>query len=56
MTISKELVEAAYQKQARNYDFAVKLYRLMGLHIEEYRSRAVELLRLNKGDCVLDLG
>lgn len=56
MTISKEQVEAAYQKQARHYDLAVRLYRLMGLHIEDYRARAVELLQLRIGDTVIDLG
>lgn len=57
MPKSKKEVEAAYQRNAKIYDFAVKFfYRLIGLKIEEYRSRSVELLRLKKGDCVLDLG
>ena len=34
----------------------MKLYRLIGLHIEDYRSRGVELMHLKRGDCVLDLG
>ena len=41
MDISKKAVEAAYERQAKRYDFALKLYRLMGLRIEEYRARAV---------------
>lgn len=57
MPPSKKEVEAAYQRNAKIYDFAVKFfYRLIGLRIEEYRSHAVELLRLKKGDCVLELG
>lgn len=56
MPLSKALVEAAYQRHARKYDLAIKLYGLLGLHLEEYRSRAVELLRLKRGDCVLDFG
>jgi demethylmenaquinone methyltransferase/2-methoxy-6-polyprenyl-1,4-benzoquinol methylase len=56
MLVSKEVVEAAYQRYARNYDLAVKFYRLIGLRIEEYRLRAVDLLWLKQGDCVLDLG
>ena len=56
MEISKEVVEAAYQKYAKNYDFATKLYRLIGLRIHEYRVRAVALLRLKRGDHVIDLG
>jgi demethylmenaquinone methyltransferase/2-methoxy-6-polyprenyl-1,4-benzoquinol methylase len=56
MTVSRKTVEAAYQRHARNYDLAVRLYRLAGLRIEHYRARAVELLQLRTGDRVLDLG
>jgi len=56
MNLSKKAVEAAYQRQAQRYDSALKLYQLMGLRIEEYRARAVELLCLKRGDCVVDLG
>ena len=56
MPLSKEFVESAYDLHAKNYDFAVKLYRLIGLNIEEYRLRAVELLQLKQGDFVLDIG
>ena len=50
MKISKQAVEAAYQRQAKHYDFAMKLYQLMGLRMQEYRARAVELLHLKRGD------
>lgn len=56
MATSKQRVEAAYQKQAKNYDSALKLYQLMGLRIQEYRTRAVDLLCLKHGDRVVDLG
>lgn len=56
MAISKEIVEAAYQRHAKKYDRVVKLYRLIGLHIEKHRARAVEQLWLKPGDRVLDLG
>lgn len=56
MTIQTETVAAAYQRYARKYDRAVKLYRLLGLRIERYRERAVQHLGLKPGDCVLDLG
>ncbi|WP_417345540.1 class I SAM-dependent methyltransferase [Ferrimonas sp.] len=56
MAVSKEIVESAYQKYARKYDLAVRLYRLIGLDIERYREKAVDLLELKKGDCVLELG
>jgi demethylmenaquinone methyltransferase/2-methoxy-6-polyprenyl-1,4-benzoquinol methylase len=54
--ISTQDIKAKYRRQAKRYDFAVQLYRLLGLRIKAYRSRAVELLRLKRGDCVVDLG
>ena len=56
MEISKQAVEAAYQKQAKHYDAAMKLYKLAGLRMDEYRARVVALLRLKRGDSVVDLG
>ena len=56
MTLSKQDIRAIYQRQAKKYDFAVKLYPLIGLRIQAYRLRAVQLLRLKRGDCVVDLG
>jgi demethylmenaquinone methyltransferase/2-methoxy-6-polyprenyl-1,4-benzoquinol methylase len=56
MPQSRALVEAAYQRHAKNYDLAVKVYGLLGLHIEKYRLHALALLQLKRGDCVLDLG
>lgn len=56
MTISKSNVESAYQRQAKRYETALKLYQLMGLRIQAYRARAVELLHLKRGDRVVDLG
>ncbi len=56
MQIPKQAVEAAYQRQAKHYDSAMKLYQLMGLRIQEYRARAVALLRLKRGDRGVDLG
>lgn len=46
MEISKQAVEAAYQRHAKNYDSAKKLYQLVGLHMQAYRACTVELLRL----------
>jgi len=56
MSVLKKNAEAVYQKYARNYDLVIKFYRLIGLHIEDYREHAVDLLNLKQGDCVLDLG
>jgi demethylmenaquinone methyltransferase/2-methoxy-6-polyprenyl-1,4-benzoquinol methylase len=46
----------AYRKHAKHYDFALKLYRCIGLRHEAYLSRAIELLHLQQGDSVIDLG
>lgn len=56
MAVPNNAVKAAYQRHARNYDRAVKLYRLIGLRIEQHRAHAAQLLHLKPGDCVLDLG
>jgi demethylmenaquinone methyltransferase/2-methoxy-6-polyprenyl-1,4-benzoquinol methylase len=56
MVISKVGVKNVYQRYANSYDTAVNLYRLIGLHIEHYRTRAVDLLHLARGDHVLELG
>jgi demethylmenaquinone methyltransferase/2-methoxy-6-polyprenyl-1,4-benzoquinol methylase len=53
--LSKKDIQAAYQRQAKYYDFAVWLYRLIGIRMA-YRLSAVKLLRLRKGDCVVELG
>lgn len=56
MAISKEAIQAAYDQKARQYDFSVLLYGLLGLRIEAYRKRVVELLNLKEGDNVVELG
>lgn len=57
MQISKKDIEAAYQRHARSYDLAVKIfYPLIGLRIGTYRRRAVEYLNLKPGDFVVDVG
>jgi len=53
---STQDIKEKYRRHAKRYDFAVQLYRLIGLRIESYRMRAVELLRLKRGDGVVDLG
>ena len=55
MAISKQEIKAKYQSGAKYYDFAVLLYRLIGIR-KAYRLRAVKLLRLQRGDCVVELG
>lgn len=46
----------AYRKYASPYDFAVKLYRLLGIKIGKYRKMTINALELSKGDTVVELG
>lgn len=54
--VSKSQIINAYRKYAENYDFAVKLYRLLGCKIPKYRKITVDALELSKGDTVVELG
>jgi len=56
MVLSKQEIQAMYQSGAKYYDRFVRIYPLIGLRMEIYRSRAVEFLRLKRGDCVVELG
>ncbi len=56
MALSRQKVQAMYQSGAKHYDYTVQLYRLIGLPMETCRSRAVKLLRLQRGDTVVELG
>lgn len=56
MIISKQEVQKAYDAQAKQYDLALRLCRVIGFNIEAYRSRAVELLCLKRGYCIVELG
>ena len=55
MTLSKSKVRNRYDSTAKYYDFALKLYALIGIG-KTFRKRAVSLLRLKRGDCVVELG
>ena len=55
MTISKQKIRSHYQSGARYYDFALRLYGLIGIR-KAYRVKAVKLLRLQRGDSVVELG
>jgi len=56
MTNSKSQIQSTYQKISRRYDWHMKVYRLVGIRIAEYRRYAVDLLKLKPGDRVIDLG
>ncbi|MHC4638826.1 MAG: class I SAM-dependent methyltransferase [Planctomycetota bacterium] len=55
MALSKEEIRSSYETGAKYYDFAVRLYGLIGIR-KAYRLRTIKLLRLNRGDCVIELG
>lgn len=54
--MNENRVVNAYRKYAKNYDFAVKLYRLLGLDISKFRKMAIDALELSRGDTVVELG
>jgi demethylmenaquinone methyltransferase/2-methoxy-6-polyprenyl-1,4-benzoquinol methylase len=56
MDLSKQEVQAMYQSGAKYYDLTTQLYRLIGLRMKAYRSHAVNLLHLKRGDYVVELG
>ena len=43
-----------FRKRAKNYNFAVQLYHLLGFRIGAYRKQAIEALHLKAGDTVAD--
>ncbi len=55
MRLSKQKIRSNYDSAAKYYDFALLLYGIIGIR-KAYRLRAVKLLRLQRGDCVVELG
>jgi demethylmenaquinone methyltransferase/2-methoxy-6-polyprenyl-1,4-benzoquinol methylase len=55
MALSKREIRSSYQSAAKYYDFALRLYGLIGIR-KAYRLRAVKLLRVQRGDCIVELG
>ena len=45
-----------YRKRARNYDLYAKLFPLVGFRQWAYREKAVQMLHLQLGDTVVDIG
>ncbi len=56
LAFSKQEIRAIYNRRAKHYNSYVKLYRLIGFRFTAYRLRVVELLRLKRGDRVVELG
>jgi len=55
MVTTSQIINA-YRKYADKYDFAVKLYPLLGIKIGKYRKMTIDALKLSKGDTVVELG
>ncbi|MFQ5539241.1 MAG: class I SAM-dependent methyltransferase [Candidatus Binatia bacterium] len=55
MVLSRQEIRSRYQSTAKYYDFALRLYGLIGVR-KAYRAKAVKLLRLQRGDSVVELG
>jgi ubiquinone/menaquinone biosynthesis C-methylase UbiE len=45
-----------YRRRAASYDVATELYRLVGFPLGRFRQRAVDSLRLQPGDTVVEIG
>ncbi len=55
MALSRDEVWASYQSKAKYYDFALRLYGLLGIRTT-YRRLAIGKLNLKPGDRVVELG
>ena len=55
MSISKSEVRSTYDASSRFYDFALRLYALIGIS-RTFRVKSVDLLNLKRGDTVVELG
>ena len=56
MAMDKKSLAELYQKRSRYYDLTANLYYLLGIREFAYRKIAVEALRLNRGDTVIEIG
>ncbi|MCZ6869461.1 MAG: hypothetical protein O7G84_08165 [Gammaproteobacteria bacterium] len=55
-TFSPAEIREVYGQRAVHYDRDIALYKLLGFRERRYRDAAIEALRLNRGDVVVDLG
>jgi ubiquinone/menaquinone biosynthesis C-methylase UbiE len=56
MPLDKISVARLYQKRAENYDISANLYYLLGIREFAYRKKAVDTLKLERGDTVVEIG
>src|SRR5262249_14755897 len=53
--LTKGQIAAVYRKRAKNYDFTVQLYNILGFRIDSYRALAINSLQLKPRDTVVDI-
>ena len=56
MALDKKSLVVLYRKRAKHYDISANSYYLLGIREFAYRKLAVEDLKLNRGDTVVELG
>ena len=56
MALNKSQIIQLYRKRAANYDWSANLYYLIGFREFKYRKLAVQKLRLQPGDTVVEIG
>ena len=56
MALDKIRVAQLYQKRAENYDISANLYYLIGIREYAYRKKAIDALKLEHGDTVVEIG
>jgi len=56
MALDKNSIAGLYQKRAKHYDYSANFYYLIGIREFAYRRIAVEALKLEHGDTVVEIG
>jgi ubiquinone/menaquinone biosynthesis C-methylase UbiE len=56
MALAKKSLAELYQKRAKHYDFSANFYYLFGIREFAYRKIAVDALKLEHGDTVVEIG
>ncbi len=56
MALDKNRIAGLYQMRAKHYDFSANFYYLLGIREFAYRKIAVETLKLDHGDTVVEIG
>jgi len=56
MALAKHSIAELYQKRAKHYDYSANFYYLFGIREFAYRKIAVEALKLEPGDTVVEIG